>query len=241
MTATTACLNGCKIARQHVPDCADPDCRGCLPRPATHGLTCYGCRCTLEQGLVDLPRVYLWLGIHVGRAGSNGPRGPEKPTKAVRAPSPINEDVVDLQTEMRDAMAFWTRTLLTEAPELTAPARQERMTDYLLTHLDRVGQLPMVADLADDLADLMRRAHRVAPWRAKVERIPAIPCPECHAVALVRHGGRDDVACGACSAAITGETYDRWVGAVLRDAREQAAQDRVNAAVASLPRQRAAE
>jgi len=45
----THCTRGCTRARQHVSDCPDEECRGCLPREAEYGLLCFPCHSRLRN------------------------------------------------------------------------------------------------------------------------------------------------------------------------------------------------
>lgn len=50
MTETTsACIRGCAMPRQHLGECVDEDCRGCLPRRAEHGHLCRSCHLRLRN------------------------------------------------------------------------------------------------------------------------------------------------------------------------------------------------
>lgn len=49
------CERGCIDARRHIEGC-EGDCRGCAPRPATHGLLCESCHADLWLILTDAPR-----------------------------------------------------------------------------------------------------------------------------------------------------------------------------------------
>lgn len=49
MTEPTTCVRGCTMPRQHYSDCADEDCRGCLPRRAEHGHLCQPCHRRLRN------------------------------------------------------------------------------------------------------------------------------------------------------------------------------------------------
>jgi hypothetical protein len=84
--------------------------------------------------------------------------------------------------------------------------------DFLLAWLDRVEALETVADDLDVLAEVMSRAHALAPWREQVARLRGIPCPECHRPTLVRFGGDEDVTClrGDCRATIGPARYAIW-------------------------------
>ena len=58
----------------------------------------------------------------------------------------------------------------------------------------------------------MGQAHALCPWRLPAKRLPAIPCPECHAPTLTQYGGQDTVTCTntRCKTEITQERYLIW-------------------------------
>ncbi len=59
------CERGCIDARRHLEDCPREGCRGCAPRPATHGLLCESCHADLWLILSDAPRQVSELAANV--------------------------------------------------------------------------------------------------------------------------------------------------------------------------------
>ena len=64
----TACIRGCLRARAHATDCPGDDCMGCMPRPAEHGLLCFGCHSRLRNLLQNAHGQWVLL---LGTAGKS--------------------------------------------------------------------------------------------------------------------------------------------------------------------------
>lgn len=86
----------------------------------------------------------------------------------------------------------------------------ESARKWLVNNLARLEAQEWVADDAEKLWEVMSRAHALAPWRDEPQRIPSIPCPYCHRVALQQSGGKEDVTCTACETDIPASRYLIW-------------------------------
>lgn len=86
----------------------------------------------------------------------------------------------------------------------------ESARKWLVNNLGRLEKQEWIGDSAETLWDVMSRAHALAPWRDEPQRIPSIPCPYCHRVALQQFGGKSDVTCTACETDIPPSRYLIW-------------------------------
>lgn len=69
----------------------------------------------------------------------------------------------------------------------------------------------------EELAETMRDAHQLAPWRPITRRIPGIPCPgeNCGETNLAIYGGDTDVTCLSCRTTINERAFGLWEQIVL--------------------------
>ncbi len=91
-------------------------------------------------------------------------------------------------------------------PDIPAPERlaARRSAAFLLVQAEALAGHPEVATAWQELADLMSRAHALAPWRPAPTKLEGIPC-RCGAVELHDHGG--EILCWACRRSLTLEEY----------------------------------
>lgn len=207
-----ACVRGCHVPRRHLTSCSTPACRGCQPRPATHGALCWPCHRRLELMLTDAPALEAWVSVHLP-AGSR-----PKPATQVRIrrtkgepPLPIDLDILDMAEQILASLTGWVG-LLVEDTSLTGPTRHDvpALSAYLLVHLGAVECQPWIKDAWEEIAFVTDQAHSLAPWRPELRRCKGIPCPECQAPALAIFGGQDDVQCLECRTLIPPERYNLW-------------------------------
>lgn len=141
---------------------------------------------------------------------------------AVHGPTePIRLSCLDAARELED----WLQVVvcLIEGDYQMGGPQEDTIASYASWLVANVERLEWREDIADRvfapadpyrpaqaLGDIMSRAHSLAPWRESVARLPGIPCPECHAVALVRFGGDEDVTCLHCRATMPPERYGIW-------------------------------
>ena len=213
MTETTAtCVRGCRTRNKHATACEDRDkCRGCLPRPAKHGLLCYPCHARMRQWFEQAPTIHAWLGVNLA-AGEGSPPDHDKITGSREQPAPVKLAVLDI----RDLIVVQLGELvdeLREAHDLTAPARRGVEPDarFLLTWQGTLERHDWVRDWWDALAETMSQAHALAPWRPSMTRCHGIACPECGETNLVIYGGDEDVTCQSCRTMIPPARYGVWV------------------------------
>ncbi len=213
-------------------ECPDHDghCPSCRPVQADRGLLCGRCAQRLEgllgaeEGLAEpgaeihgLPWAYDALQDaypSLSQAPSSGGSSIED-AEAERLSS-----VVSLRADIHDVLAAWAEAIAEQAgllggriiirPDrktgraLDPRARMRRRAEWLLAHGDVLHAHPAVAEAWQELADLMSRAHALAPWRPAPTKLEGIPC-RCGAVELHDHG--DEILCWACRRSLTREEY----------------------------------
>jgi hypothetical protein len=209
-------------------------CTGCLPVMEDRGLLCARCADQLEgflgaqEGLGEegrevhgLPWAYDHL-EHAYPSLSQAPGGGGSSIEDAEAERLAN--VVSLRADIHDVLAAWTDAVADglAGPDLTlgitaTPAtilekarriRTRRRAAWLLAHADALHAHPAVAEAWQELADLMSRAHALAPWRPAPTKLEGIPC-RCGALALHDYG--TEVQCAACRWNFSRETYGIWV------------------------------
>lgn len=210
---TEACVRGCSIYRRHLNACEgidDETCRGCLPRRAEHGRLCQPCHRRWELMLTDAETVHRWMTGNMAGGGGTDPEA-ERVTGSRERPLPIKADLFDLRELLADRLALWVDDWV-EFKGLQGPGRHTVGTDakYLLTWLPGVEKLDWIGDWWEELAEVMRDAHALAPWRPKMQRVPGVPCPGCEETNLVIWGGESDVNCASCRIVMSEDKFDLW-------------------------------
>lgn len=227
--STQACIRGCGLLRRHLGDCdgydaTGRDCRGCLPRRAEYGLLCWPCHRRFELMLHDAPIVDRWLtGNLASGDGAAQVKQDFERGKLDGSPAPIKVQVFDIRQVLRDRLFAWADDLA-ESRSLTGPKRHSVAADvkFIRTWLTTVESLEWIGDWWEELAETMRDAHALAPWRPEMKRCSGIPCPECEDVNLVIFGGESDVTCLSCKTVITQARYNIWTEALKFERMEQA-------------------
>lgn len=225
MTETTeACIRGCSLYRQHLTDCTDETCRGCLPRRAQHGHLCWPCHRRFELMLTDAPTVYRWLTGNM-TAGEGASRAKEDFDRrgggGDGSPTPVKLDVLDLRDLLADRLACWADDWA-ETHNVTAPRHGvEADAEFLLRWLPGLERLDWIGDWWTELAETMTDAHALAPWRPSLRRVPMVPCPGCEETNLVIFGGESDITCLSCKIVMTESRFGLWER-VLKSDREAA-------------------
>ena len=214
---TMACTRGCALLRQHLTDCGDPDCRGCLPRRAERGRLCHPCHRRFELMLTDAPTVYRWLTGNMEAGGS--PRLREeherrhggKREKGVDVLAPLKVEIMDVRDLLADQLTEWVDEWC-EVKSLTGPLRHtiDADVEFLLTWLYGLESVEWVGDWWESLAQTMRDAHALAPWRPVMRRVPGVPCPGCAETNLVIWGGESDISCMSCKIMLTEQRFELW-------------------------------
>lgn len=195
--------------RPHRKDCETPDSCECPDPP--HGLAW-----AWDHLAVAYPMV-------TGQAFTDSGNG-KRPV-----PDPEAEKlaaVISLRDEMRDVLGAWAadvaeRLRMAGPPDvqLTTSPHKDRHVGvdrrivrncqaWLLRQVASVEGHESVRALHADLADLMSRAHALAPWRPEPTGIDGVPC-RCGACTLHDHG--DEILCWNCGSSYTREHYDTLV------------------------------
>lgn len=223
----TPCARSHTIPGEHTPPCTCtrecPDheghCAGCLPVEATRGLLCDRCSRHLrgflgaEEGLDPEHPVHglPWAWDYMEHAYPSLSQAPGGGGGSVDDPEAERlAAVVSLRADIHDVLESWM-FMLAEHLSLAGPARQRdqrtrvrHCAGWLLAHIEAL-EASEAAELAwQELADLMSRAHALAPWRPAPTRIDGVPC-RCGAKALYDHS--DQVKCWHCGYAMDREQY----------------------------------
>lgn len=227
---TKACIRGCAILRSHLTDCMDETCRGCLPRRAERGRLCWACHRRFELMLTDAPTVYRWLTGNMGagqeasrakedheRRGGGGERG------VVETPVPVKIEIMDVRDLLADQLSEWVDEWC-EVKRLSGPSRHtiDADVEFLLTWLYGLESVEWVGDWWESLAETMRDAHALAPWRPSMRRVPGVPCPGCAETNLVIFGGESDITCLSCKIMLTEQRFELWERVLRMDQEETA-------------------
>ena len=219
---TEACVRGCALLRQHMTDCMDADCRGCLPRRAERGHLCWPCHRRFELMLTDAPTVYRWLTGNMA-TGQGAATDAEVITGSREQPAPINAAILDVRDLLSDQLTEWVDEWC-EVKSLTGPSRHTIDADvtFLLTWLYGLESVEWIGDWWESLAETMRDAHALAPWRPVMRRVPGVPCPGCAETNLVIWGGESDITCMSCKIMLTEQRIELWERVLRMDQQESA-------------------
>lgn len=226
MTETTeACIRGCAIYREHLVECEDDLCRGCLPRRTFRGHLCGTCYRRLELMLTDAPTVHRWLtgnlasGQGAARAHEDYERGgtPDLPT-------PLKLAILDTRDLLADRLTVWVDHWC-EHKGISGPSRHtiEADAEVLLRWLPGVAAVEWIGDWWEELAETMSEAHAAAPWRPSPRRVPGVECPGCGETNLVIYGGESDITCQSCRIVMTEERFGMWERVLHQQREEDAA------------------
>lgn len=221
---TEACIRGCSLYRQHLTECADETCPGCLPRRAQHGHFCWPCHRRFELMITDAPTVWRWLTGNM-TAGEGAARAKDDASarsgSGDSAPTPVKLDVLDVRDLLADRLACWADDWA-ETHNVSAPHHDiDSDAEFLLRWLPGLERLDWVGDWWEELAETMSQAHALAPWRPAMRRVPLVPCPGCEETNLVIFGGESDVTCLSCKIVMTEDRFGLWER-VLKAEREEA-------------------
>lgn len=223
-----ACVLGCRARGEHLPHCPCQDtcadhyghCRGCAPREA-HGtsLLCGSCfHRRLRSPIRQLPTVGRWLESKLG--GLRSPSLQPRMSGSHEAPVPINVDVHDHLTVMRQTLAGWARQVaekVTPADDGPASWTVAGSASYLDGHAGWVSSQTWVPDLMGSVGGLLSVARGLAPWEAHRIRLEA-SCDRCGSRSLVQFGGEDWVTCvnGECDNVIGVGRYQNLARSEVR-------------------------
>lgn len=210
------CIRGCISHGRHLPTCHDTTCRGCLPRPTGAGMLCPTCYQRLEDWLTtQLLTAWTWLGDNLGQhvPAINYDRDTIRTSR--NSTAPLRLDVHDTRTRFTDCISGWEDAVRTHYNQPTnQPVNITDACRYLTAQLPRLDRDDTANDLLlsmwEELDDLVREAHQVAPWRPADRHLNGIPCPNCSRTTLTITDGSVDVTCQTCEKQWTREQYDRW-------------------------------
>ena len=207
------CVRGCVRARAHLSDCTEESCGGCEPRRANHGLLCWPCHRRFELMLRQVEITDRWLtgNLPAGNQAARAKEDYETRGGTKEPPAPLTVAILDCRDLLRDRLASWADDL-TESRSLKGPPRHtvEADSKFLMTWLTTSEHLDWVGDWFEELAETMSEAHCLAPWRPAMNRLPKVPCPECHKPALAIFGGEEDATCLECKHIVTPARYGVW-------------------------------
>lgn len=222
----TPCARGCTRRNRHQEACDTDECPGCQPRTAAHGLLCWPCHHRLTEWLANGPNslAYAEHWLH-----ANLPRGVSSAGQDVKIRSlepdrePVSLARWDALQLLRGRVQSWLE-LHCQEHSLHGPDLRTVRTScaYLTQWIDKLEEAPWIADMWTELAEVMRDAHALAPWRAEVRRCKGVPCPECEQCTLVIYGGDDVVTCSGCHMIYTRQQYDRWTELLVWENRQAA-------------------
>lgn len=202
------------MLRRHLVECEDQEsCRGCLPRRTQVGHLCGPCHRRFELMLTDAPTVHRWLTGNLGSGQGQAPEDVKISGGGDGDPAPLKVAIFDARQLLADRLAIWVdhwaeeHNLTTSVPSRHTP---EADSAFLLTWLPGICRWDIIGDWWEELADCMREAHALAPWRPTVRRVGSIPCPECGECNLMIFGGETDVTCGSCGTLIPESRFGLW-------------------------------
>lgn len=152
------CVNPTCRGRDHGPDCADGECRGCLARPAADGLRLCATHVRwLTRDAHALAALHDELALRL-----LGGRGGGEPVSGTAAGAPVPDGaVVDMRSMVRRTMISWS-LLIAEERGFSLPMRttiHERPPGF-------IGPMPLRREPADTMADLATFIVRSATWLA---------------------------------------------------------------------------
>lgn len=215
-----------------------PECRGCRPRYATHGVLCESCDARLVEWLSPADATFVdmadrimsisgvaWVRRHlsdeVGALRSPAARQDWERSRSSDDDQRIDK-LLDVIVQLDGAMSLAVEKAIAEfglTPRLYDVDTAAMILRTWLPSIERDAQFAVwlwgcgpTQEWPEGrmLQGVMGTAHRVAPWRPARTRVPGIPCPHCDAPALVQFGGSVDVTCTHCWAQIPRERYDIW-------------------------------
>lgn len=229
--------------------CTIPSCGRALRDDEAHRQACGRCEHRIRGWLRELPRQLPLL-----EASLQHDRGPAQGTThggRAHSPLPVRQDVLTLlgpgaTGAVHDADRDQTgplpiTTTLTSWVQLVAEERHlpgptghptvRQLTQWLATHLDWATGQPWIAELHQELAELLARVRRIT--HTEPQRHPQdAPCPSCHAFALIEEDWQPYIECTLCELLLTPQEYadhaKRVMPALYRTALALAVQQQQN-------------
>lgn len=211
------------------PECPDHEghCTGCLPVEATNGLLCRRCAQRLEdflgasEGLAEPGEEPIhglpWAYDHLANAYPSLTQAPGGGGSSIEdAEAQRVAAVVSLRADMHDRLEAWVdlmaEHLNRSGPDFSRRAglfgqrlRTIHRARWLLAQAAALEAHEAVAEAWQELADLMSRAHALAPWRPAPTRLDGSLC-RCGAVGALHDYGTE-VVCTHCRRNYSREEY----------------------------------
>lgn len=177
--------------------------------PREVGLLCHDCYRRLRHNVTHLPALVTWLEVNIA-AGSSSALDDQRVTGGGDdAPIPLRLDVLDLtgpyapdpgllsrdvQLEQQgdpsilDCAGSWA-LLVNEEHKTALPTGRDltSLTGYLAANLLWIADQLWVDEFCEEIASILRRASRVAPWRPERRRVKDEACDQCGMRALITH------------------------------------------------------
>lgn len=227
----------CTSFGSHLPDCDRDTCRGCLPRPATHGWLCETCHTRLSgwlapgrythDGLIEpamdrdgrpmssLIWAWAWLGINLGAPITVACRDDsDRGGGSGDLPSAVVDRRVSVRRRMEDYIYLHEERARRDVlHERLADAPVFDFLDgvaLLYRYLSRIiSDEAFAADMFAEVCESMTDAHMICPWRGQDTHVP-VPCPNCERKTVSRHAGDDYLTCSTCRTVILRSRFDQW-------------------------------
>jgi hypothetical protein len=160
-------------SRQHKPDCAGEECRGCLPYPAADGWYLCGLHGErIGQDALEAARLFAELEHRMVGAGGNGDKVRSEPGSKYP-----DQRAIDVRTEIRHTLASWCR-LVAEDRGFTLPAGEvSAMGEFVAQHATWLAAQPFAAEVSDELHALRQKAWSAAYPSGSSRRDLHKPCP----------------------------------------------------------------
>lgn len=210
------CQKGCRLHRQHTPECTDPcveacirrcrsHCTGCVPRPSAPNLkVCGGCNGRVRRALAELPTLVAWISTH--EMPSSGTSDDPHVTGSRTPPAPVRLDAIDDADELHAVLILWCQTVVHLHPgDLAGPVlnsthggtrsmlsvNPRALADTVTAATWLTTWLPWALDqdFAAELVLDIAPAVETAKHRWPIAEDPTrlpLPCPACQRNSLVR-------------------------------------------------------
>lgn len=168
----------CTIRDHHLNTCDNPDCKGCLPRPAEVGMLCYGCWVRFEAALsevVDLV-THLWSIPLGGGAASDGEKG-----KPSFGPGWGGSKTMEAASAVRVALAVVAGVPAHPVPTIASVGAVARDVSLLVESINpeqTVARMEGAVAAVEFFRELQRVLH-LAVRDDKPRRVKWVRCRQC--------------------------------------------------------------
>lgn len=221
---TLLCIaDHCGIKGQHTPDCTQPDCRGCLPRPAADGLRL----CEVDtRRLVEDARTAAILHEDLALTLIRKGRGGEK-TSGSSSGAPVpDDDVMEARAAIRATLVSLCRLIADERGHQLPDDDVLSMGQYIARNAVWLAGHPAADEHARDLRDVAGdpRNRRLA-YPAGTDRLYIGDCPLVVAdldgvesvcgTRIYQYADQHLIGCTGCG---TDETVEWWQTRICGDA-----------------------